>query len=362
MHKFKRYILDNSILIFILSAIMLFVSIGASYIKEYSNLVYEQDYYMCENCTGFSLTNSKNFSYTQLLELILKSDNLNIFNTRMVGSNFSAQGIYLKENLKIIPELVEGRFFNKNDFYKNNEKLAVIGKGLINQTVEKDENRYITFNKEEYKVIGIMGNEKRQKMYDYTMIFNINSLIDNENYAKVSDGWYISSYDKNKNLSEVINEVNSQLSGLGSDSSLMEVEANIQPNPTATALKNNKNMIYYFSVLIGAIALNIFIVVYQWIGELEKQIGIRKAFGAKKWQIYYLVFKNYIICSCIASVLALLIQTLLLKIGFFQVNNEITLFNFLVVGVSSFIFSGILLCISIRKLNKLQPSNIMKGV
>lgn len=361
MYKIRRYISNNFILIFILSTIMLFVSLGASYIKEYSNQIYEQNYYMDKNCTGFSVTNFQKFSYNKLLDMILKSGDVNIFNTRMVGTEFSAQGIYLKENLKFTPELIEGRFFNKDDFKDSDEKLAVIGKELINETTKKGEYRYITFNKEEYRIIGIMGNEKKQKMFDYTMIFNINSLMNNENYMKISDGWYISSYN-NKNLSGLITEVNQHLSELGEDSTLMEEEANIQPNPTITALKNNINMACYFLVLIGAIALNIFIVVYQWIGELEKQIGIRKAFGAQKYQIYCLIFKNYIICSGIASVFALLTQMLLLKIGFFQVNEEITLFNFVIVGVSSFVFSAILLCASIGKLNKLQPSNIMKGV
>lgn len=361
MYKIRRYISNNFILIFILSTIILFVSLGASYINEYSNQIYEQDYYMEKNCTGFSITKFQDFSYKKLLDMILKSEDVNIFNTRMVGTDFSAQGIYLKENLKVTPELIEGRFFDKDDFKNNDEKLAVIGKELINETTKKGDDRYITFNKKEYRIIGIMGNEKKQKMFDYTMIFNINSLMNNEDYIKISDGWYISSYN-NENLSGVITKVNQQLGELGEDSILMEEEVNIQPNPTITALKNNTNMMCYFLVLIGAIALNIFIVVYQWIGELEKEIGIRKAFGAQKYQIYYLILKNYILCSGIASVFALLTQMLLLKIGFFKVDEEITFFNFVIVGISAFVFSAILLCGSIQKLNKLQPSNIMKGV
>lgn len=361
MYKLLRHISDNFILIFTLTIITLFVSLGTSFIKEYGQNVYEQDYYMGKNCVGFNVENFKETSYKQLLGEIIGNGNYNVFNIRMMGGDFAAQGIYLKEDLKVIPELIEGRFFDKNDFNNYNNKIAVIGKGLLDRTTQKGEFRYITFNNEEYKIIGIMGNEKKQKMFDYTMIFNLLNLTDNENYMKITDGWYISNYDSNQNLSDIINSINNKLHQWNKIISLSEMEAKIQPNPTLTAINNNKNMIYYFAILVGAIALNILIIVHQWIGELEKNIGIRKAFGAKPYQIYLFVFKNYIKNSIIASLLGLLIQIFLLKIKLFNINEDITVTNFIVITVFAFIFSSFLLGISVRKLNKLQPNYIMKG-
>ena len=44
---------------------------------------------------------------------------------------YNSYGVYFKGNLKKGPPIEIGRFFLEDDFDKN-EKLAVIGKGLLN--------------------------------------------------------------------------------------------------------------------------------------------------------------------------------------------------------------------------------------
>ena len=103
-----------------------------------------------------------------------------------------------------------------------------------------------------------MGDEKKQKMLDYTLIFNLKDFYNNQ-YHKVSDGWYLSSKDKSADLYGVIDKANESI-GKNSNTRFMVSKHNIQPNPIRTALKGTSNITTYFGCFAIVIALNIFII------------------------------------------------------------------------------------------------------
>ena len=362
MLKFVRRNINSVILNLILVVIILFFSLGLSYVEGYKDNVYEQQYYIGNECLSFSISNINNISYKELTKVIIEENYGNLFNTKIMGDKFICQGIYLNENLKVKPKLTKGRFFNKDDFKSwNGERLAVIGKGLLEQTVSKGDNMYIALNEEEYKVIGVMGSEKEQRMFDYTMIFNFNDSNFINEYTHISEGWYISSNDSNIDISKNLQVINNEFEKKGEGVKLIEVARDVQPNPIITTLEGTKNITIYFGCFIFAIALNIFILIIQWIGSLEKEIGIRKAFGATEKDIYFIVFKKYTIIAIIASIIAVFIQYILFKLGIVDIDKELSLINFIGVLIFSFIISGILILISIKRLNRIEANNIMKG-
>ena len=208
MRKFLRWISQNFILILILMAISLFFSLGLSKVKNFSELAYENEYYIGNNCIELSIDDFET-SYKEVITSIMDNGRYNLFNTRIPGQSYSANGIYLNENLKVVPSLIRGRFFTKDDFsteYK--ESLVVIGKGLLDKVEKQGEDEYIFFNEKRCKVIGVMGDEKKQKMLDYTLIFNLKDFYNTNQYPKVSNGWYLSSKDKSSDLYEVIDKAN----------------------------------------------------------------------------------------------------------------------------------------------------------
>lgn len=360
MRKFLRWISQNFILILILMAISLFFSLGLSKVKNFSELAYENEYYIGNNCIELSIDDFET-SYKEVITSIMDNGRYNLFNTRIPGQSYSANGIYLNENLKVVPSLIRGRFFTKDDFsteYK--ESLVVIGKGLLDKVEKQGEDEYIFFNEKRCKVIGVMGDEKKQKMLDYTLIFNLKDFYNTNQYPKVSNGWYLSSKDKSSDLYEVIDKANESM-GKNSNTRFTVSKHNIQPNPIKTALKGTSNITTYFGCFAIVIALNIFIIVKQWIGERIKEIGVRKAFGASDNQIYKLVFKEYMEISLFSSLVALLIQGILIKSDIFDISGNIAFLNFVAITIFSFIFSSILLIISIREINKIQVNNIMRG-
>ena len=360
MRKFLRWISQNFILILILMAISLFFSLGLSKVKNFSELAYENEYYIGNNCIELSIDDFET-SYKEVITSIMDNGRYNLFNTRIPGQSYSANGIYLNENLKVVPSLIRGRFFTKDDFsteYK--ESLVVIGKGLLDKVEKQGEDEYIFFNEKRCKVIGVMGDEKKQKMLDYTLIFNLKDFYNTNQYPKVSNGWYLSSKDKSSDLYEVIDKANESM-GKNSNTRFTVSKHNIQPNPIKTALKGTSNITTYFGCFAIVIALKIFIIVKQWIGERIKEIGVRKAFGASDNQIYKLVFKEYMEISLFSSLVALLIQGILIKSDIFDISGNIAFLNFVAITIFSFIFSSILLLISIREINKIQVNNIMRG-
>lgn len=361
MKKLLKQLSKSYILLFTLTIIMLFFSLGISYIKNYRALVCEEEYYTGKKCIQFSINKFQESSYKEILSSLMKNNSYNLFNTRMFGDSFRAQGIYLTENLKVTPSLIEGRFFTKNDFTSsNNENLAVIGKGLLDKIETLNDEKYILFNNKKYKVIGVVGDKKSQKMLDYTLIFNLKDLFNDAQFPKINDYWYLSSNDNNANLYGVIDVTNASLAQY-STASITASKYNIKPNPTLTALKGSKNITIYFGVFTIVIALNIFIIVKQWIWDKAKEIGVRKAFGAKNSHIYLLVFKEYTLISVASSLVALIIQSLLIEFNIVAASMGLVIFNLLAITIFSLIFSSILLAISIKELNKLPENSIMKG-
>lgn len=361
MKKFLKWISQNFILILVLVAIILFFSLGLSKVRNFSELAYENEYYLGNNCIELEIDDFETSSYKEVITSIMNNGRYNLFNTRMPGQSYSANGIYLNENLKVVPSLIRGRFFTKDDFSTEyEESLVVIGKGLLDKVEKQGEDEYIFFNEKKCKVIGVMGDEKKQKMLDYTLIFNLKDFYNNNQYPKVSNGWYLSSKDKSSDLYEVIDKANESM-GKNSNTRFTVSKHNIQPNPIKTALKGTSNVTTYFGCFAIVIALNIFIIVKQWIGDRIKEIGVRKAFGAKNSQIYKLVFKEYVIVSLFSSIIALLLQSILIKSNIFDISGNIAFLNFVAITIFSFVFSSILLLISIREINKIQVNNIMKG-
>lgn len=361
MKRFFTRLSKSSILIFTLTIITLFFSIGVSEVKNFRDLAYEKEYHIGNNCIEFEINNFQSTSYEKVLGPIMENSNYNLFNTQMFGDSYQANGIYLNEDLKVAPSIIEGRFFTKDDFSKSYFKnLVVIGKGLLDNVEIINGEKYIFFNNEMCKVIGVMGDKKRQRMLDYTLIFNLKDLLSENEFPKIDKSWYLSSLDESADLYSIIDKSNEVLEE-STDSSITASKYNINLNPTLTAIKSTKNMTLYFGFFIAVISLNIFIIVKQWLSERIKEIGVRKAFGATNRQIYILIFKDYIVISLISSIIAITIQSILMTFNLIDVSIGLAVINFLAITVFSFIFSSLLLIISMKELNKLPENTIMKG-
>lgn len=95
-------------------------------------------------------------------------------------NDYFMMGIYQKGNPEI-PNIIKGRFFEKNDYFKN-KKVAVIGKDVekSDQCIKSKNKEFIMYHNESYKVIGIIG-------YNFDCVLNGVVLI-NMDMADFKEG------------------------------------------------------------------------------------------------------------------------------------------------------------------------------
>lgn len=80
---------------------------------------------------------------------------------------YELNGIYYGENMSL-PLMEDGRFF-MNKEYLSDKKIAVVGMGIKNKIYKKDRKEYIRIEAEEYEVIGMVKNS-RKNMKDFRVL------------------------------------------------------------------------------------------------------------------------------------------------------------------------------------------------
>lgn len=88
------------------------------------------------------------------------------------------RGVLVKGNIKA-PPIIEGRFFNENDFYKK-KHLAIVGSKQKERMFKKNSSTYIDIGGYPYEVIGIVGS-KEKSLLDYTIYVNLDSFSEIDN-------------------------------------------------------------------------------------------------------------------------------------------------------------------------------------
>ncbi|WP_181150887.1 ABC transporter permease [Paenibacillus sp. PCH8] len=101
-----------------------------------------------------------------------------LFKELQTGSR-NIRAIYF-DNQTYVPQMVEGRFFRKEDFY-DKEKLAVVGKEIQRSELKyKNGKLYYIYNNDEFEVIGTMGASHLTEI-DKTILLSMNGLSSDEN-------------------------------------------------------------------------------------------------------------------------------------------------------------------------------------
>lgn len=115
------------------------------------------------------------------------------------------RGVLVKGNIKG-PPIMEGRFFNKNDFYEN-KHLAVVGNKQRERMFKKDSITYIDIGGYPYEVIGIVGSNEKS-LLDYTIYVNLDSFSEIGNNAGLFHLDGISDYVVETSLQKFKSDIN----------------------------------------------------------------------------------------------------------------------------------------------------------
>ncbi|MCR1935422.1 ABC transporter permease [Clostridium tepidum] len=362
MRGLKKFFRKTYFLILSLIFVLTFISLSIGYVNKIYEMMLEANNFKTENNIIF-MFNKENLKTEDLIKAFNKIKlEKNIILTHEAGKVFipgAAQvGIYFNGVYKNPYNLLEGRFFTKEDF-KDNSKIAVIGKNLLSNVEEKDGKKYIYRGNEEFLVIGVIGKENRETQYDYRIFYNLNIDLQDKDTAYLKQRWILDSITKNKNsLKDILNSINKN----NGEDFIKTIYENNPISPLKAAIYNSQFLLFNFFIIIMCIIVSLIRATVYWIEKISLEIGVRKLYGASNLNIVAYIVKRYLIISGFALICSLALQRLLLFIDIFRIQNDtLNIFNIIGSLIFILIIGIIFICTSIVNINKVEISQLIKG-
>lgn len=359
LFKFKKSIRKSHFIIICIVSMLVFVSLISSCIENARLSSLEANNEKSNNYIQFSFNEAlKNEDIKNIINKI--SENDNIILSHLHGLEFQAgtagEGIYFNENFTGGYNLLEGRFFNRNDF-KSNSKVVVIGKDVLKMSKMENEKRYIYRGTDRYEVIGVIGKKNLPTRYDSLVLYNLNEEL-NEGNIKAELSWTLDSKSKSESeLKQIINKINSSY-----NNAIVLKEKYADPNPLSTAISSSNYTITNFSLVIICILLSLIKAISYWIESIKLEIGVRKAFGASNNKLCLTVLGRYTLISIIGIVVSLVIQKILLIINAITQSTYALSYINIICSIGFIILLGfIFIGVSMLKIDKIEPSELLKG-
>jgi len=230
--------------------------------------------------------------------------------------------------------MVYGRFLNKNDI-KYNKKVAVIYKEVYEQLFEKDQNpigEYIKIDNSNFKIIGVFkasnninfGDEIHIPFTTFQQVYNQGNKI----------GWMMITGKKEFDIKQLETDIKLQLKTLHK----------VHPDDTRAFGSFNLGEMFkkitgflfgmqFLTIFVGLSTLlagvfaigNILLITVK---ERTKEIGIRRALGAKPWEIKTQIILESIVLTILAGIFGIIGGALVLfLINTLSTGPDATLLN-----------------------------------
>lgn len=316
---------------------------GIDLINENNSLKSDEDKLLTINV-------NKNLYLKDIKEKIENLEDIRLEKEGIFLEAFVGKSIYLNLDAPLKPTMLQGEFFNKEDF--NSDKI-VIGKNMSKLISKKNNKSYISFGGKDREVIGIMGSKTRKTAFDDT--FYINNLLSNE----VKEGSIIIS---GKNVDKNIDIIRREFEKIDNSSTIQAEEVNGFESPLGTVLYKNKYVIIIFVLLIGTLLLNIVNTTNYYVLNKKKEIGIKKLLGRTKFKIGLEIILEYLYIAIGAFFLSTIVYNIIILLRIFPMELGLK-FDF-IIGLFSLILILILAIIvaipSIIKSNRVSISSIIK--
>ncbi|BAH05392.1 membrane protein [Clostridium kluyveri] len=362
MKILKKYLRKTQFLALCLTSILIFTSLTIGHVEKIYQMMLEVNNFKTINSVAFYF-DEKNLTLNNIVkslkEIELQKDIIIIHEAgRAFIPGASQFGIYFNGIYKSGYNLLEGRFFNVEDF-KENRKVVVIGKKLINNVQTEDGKRYIYRGNDKFLVIGIIGKENSDTQYDSRILYNLNVDLGEEDMPYLAQGFNLDSVVKSKNnLKNIINVINRK----NNSAPIRTVYEDENVSPLISAVQNSRTLLLNFSLIILCIIISLTRAAAHWIDKIALELGVRRMYGASNKNIILHIVKGYLSVSGISLVIALTFEKLLVLGNALQIqNSSLSKFNMLASAVFILIIGIIVTGISTFSINKTQISYLIKG-
>lgn len=322
--RIKQSPLLSALLIFGLVTSILLISLGTSFV---SNLYYSdkaKNQYNPKKAKVYDITYSalKSSDSSVMNKLFSKVDNdTGLFiNDLLLHTNASEVNVYNKvsgeyftnNNVWHYP-LISGSYYTAEDVKKGN-KVVVLGSKLLKEAYERNGNKYIEIEEEEYLIKGVIGIPNEESSWDNRIIMPCTSMPKNyfeNNLQRDLEDISFVIYNEKGEYSQDIKQINAEGKKLFDNFSL-DYLGELQDDNSLKVVVENPDFLL-FVALIGYIITIIFAIniTVFWIEKRKYEISVRKAFGFTNGSIMKMIFKEMIGFAIISFAIAIIVQFLL---------------------------------------------------
>ena len=322
--RIKQSPLLSALLIFGLVTSILLISLGTSFV---SNLYYSdkaKNQYNPKKAKVYYITYSalKSSDSSVMNKLFSKVDNdTGLFiNDLLLHTNASEVNVYNKvsgeyftnNNVWHYP-LISGSYYTAEDVKKGN-KVVVLGSKLLKEAYERNGNKYIEIEEEEYLIKGVIGIPDEKSSWDNRIIMPCTSMPKNyfeNNLQRDLEDISFVIYNEKGEYSQDIKQINAEGKKLFDNFSL-DYLGELQDDNSLKVVVENPDFLL-FVALIGYIITIIFAIniTVFWIEKRKYEISVRKAFGFTNGSIMKMIFKEMIGFAIISFAIAIIVQFLL---------------------------------------------------
>ena len=322
--RIKQSPLLSALLIFGLVTSILLISLGTSFV---SNLYYSdkaKNQYNPKKAKVYDITYSalKSSDSSVMNKLFSKVDNdtglfINDLLLHTDASEVNAynkvSGEYFTNNNVWHYPLISGSYYTAEDVKKGN-KVVVLGSKLLKEAYERNGNKYIEIEEEEYLIKGVIGIPDEKSSWDNRIIMPCTSMPKNyfeNNLQRDLEDISFFIYNEKGEYSQDIKQINAEGKKLFDNFSL-DYLGELQDDNSLKVVVENPDFLL-FVALIGYIITIIFAIniTVFWIEKRKYEISVRKAFGFTNGSIMKMIFKEMIGFAIISFAIAIIVQFLL---------------------------------------------------
>ena len=322
--RIKQSPLLSALLIFGLVTSILLISLGTSFV---SNLYYSdkaKNQYNPKKAKVYDITYSalKSSDSSVMNKLFSKVDNdtglfINDLLLHTDASEVNAynkvSGEYFTNNNVWHYPLISGSYYTADDVKKGN-KVVVLGSKLLKEAYERNGNKYIEIEEEEYLIKGVIGIPDEKSSWDNRIIMPCTSIPKNyfkNNLQRDLEDISFVIYNEKGEYSQDIKQINAEGKKLFDNFSL-DYLGELQDDNSLKVVVENPDFLL-FVALIGYIITIIFAIniTVFWIEKRKYEISVRKAFGFTNGSIMKMIFKEMIGFAIISFAIAIIVQFLL---------------------------------------------------
>lgn len=248
-------------------------------------------------------------------------------NYKKESVSYGIQGIYPNYQMIENQEIIAGRFVNQSDL-DNQSKVIIISNKVAKELlkgVEDPINEYVKINGINFKVVGVfsdLGGEREEDrvFLPFTTaqnVFNGQDRLNNIAFTVKPEKTFDQSVEVSNQFADQIRSYLKESHSVApDDNSAINVYNSLEEAKRFFTLTENIAFFFWFvgicTIIAGVVGVsNIMLIIVK---ERTREIGIRKALGAKPWSIVGMILQESVFVTAVSGFAGLILSMGLLEI------------------------------------------------